>query len=72
MLGPLRDLRQDPLIVRGELAEEALEDAVIAGHEKYAGGFEFRIGPAQDEAPGGKKDDRDRKDPGAPPPPPAS
>lgn len=33
-------------------------------------GFEFRIGPAQDEAPGGKKDDRDRKAPGTPPPPP--
>jgi choline/carnitine/betaine transport len=47
----MKDLRQDPLIVRGELAEEAVEDAVIAGHEKYAGDFEIRIGPAQDEAP---------------------
>jgi hypothetical protein len=64
----LRDLRQDPLIVRSELAEQAVEEAVIAGHEKYAGGFEIRIGPAQDEAPGGTKDDRDRKDPAAPPP----
>ncbi|MCS0638004.1 BCCT family transporter [Streptomyces sp. LP05-1] len=41
----LRDLRQDPLIVRGEVAEEAIESAVIAGHEKYAGEFEIRIGP---------------------------
>ncbi|MFJ8076962.1 BCCT family transporter [Streptomyces sp. NPDC096176] len=41
----MRDLRQDPLIVRGELAEEAVETAVIAGHEKYAGDFEIRIGP---------------------------
>lgn len=64
----LRDLRQDPLIVRSELAEEAVEEAVVAGHEKYAGGFEIRIGPAQDEAPGETKDDRDRNDPGAPPP----
>jgi hypothetical protein len=41
----MRDLRQDPLIVRGEIAEEAVESAVIAGHEKYAGEFEIRIGP---------------------------
>ncbi|MFF8382079.1 BCCT family transporter [Streptomyces kanasensis] len=47
----MKDLRKDPLIVRGELAEEAVEDAVIAGHEKYAGDFEIRIGPARDEAP---------------------
>ncbi len=64
----LRDLRKDPLIVRGELAEEAMEDAVIAGHEKYAGEFEIRIGPAQDDAPAATKEDRDRKDdPGTPP-----
>ncbi|MFJ2592446.1 hypothetical protein [Streptomyces erythrochromogenes] len=64
----LRDLRKNPLIVRGELAEEAMEEAVIAGHEKYAGEFEIRIGPAQDEAPGATKADRDRKDdPGTPP-----
>ncbi|GAA2502497.1 BCCT family transporter [Streptomyces gobitricini] len=48
----MRDLRRDPLIVRGELAEEAVEEAVIAGHEKYAGDFEIRIGPIRDEAPG--------------------
>ncbi|CAL9317969.1 Glycine betaine transporter BetP [Streptomyces sp. SudanB25_2051] len=47
----MKDLRRDPLIVRGELAEEAVEEAVIAGHEKYAGDFEIRIGPAQGEAP---------------------
>ncbi|MFI6105357.1 BCCT family transporter [Streptomyces sp. NPDC051310] len=41
----MRDLRKDPLIVRGQLAEEAVEEAVIAGHEKYAGDFEIRIGP---------------------------
>ncbi|WP_432040653.1 BCCT family transporter [Streptomyces cucumeris] len=42
----LRDLRSDPLIVRGEKGEEAVEMAVIAGHEKYDGEFEIRIGPA--------------------------
>ncbi|WP_199550491.1 BCCT family transporter [Streptomyces sp. N35] len=42
----MRDLRKDPLIVRGEMGEEAVEMAVIAGHEKYDGEFELRIGPA--------------------------
>ncbi|MEV5778066.1 BCCT family transporter [Streptomyces antimycoticus] len=42
----LKDLRRDPLIVRGERGEEAVEMAVIAGHEKYDGEFEIRIGPA--------------------------
>ncbi|MEU8826973.1 BCCT family transporter [Streptomyces sp. NPDC048636] len=42
----MRDLRRDPLIVRGERGEEAVEMAVIAGHEKYDGEFEIRIGPA--------------------------
>ncbi|MET9427244.1 BCCT family transporter [Streptomyces sp. NPDC003036] len=50
----MRDLRQDPLIVRGELAEEAVEEAVIAGHEKYAGEFEIRIGPAEPDAGHGR------------------
>ncbi|MFJ8647691.1 BCCT family transporter [Streptomyces sp. NPDC093546] len=50
----MRDLRRDPLIVRGELAEEAVEEAVIAGHEKYAGEFEIRIGPAEPDAGHGR------------------
>ncbi|WSF15742.1 BCCT family transporter [Streptomyces sp. NBC_01353] len=41
----MRDLRHDPLIVRGEVGEEVIELAVIAGHEKYDGDFELRIGP---------------------------
>ncbi|WP_230424052.1 BCCT family transporter [Streptomyces radicis] len=41
----MRDLRQDPLILRGERGEEAVEMAVIAGHERYNGDFELRIGP---------------------------
>ncbi|WP_420082082.1 BCCT family transporter [Streptomyces sp. JL4002] len=63
----LRDLRRDPLIVRVELAEEAVEDAVVAGHEKY-GDFEIRIGPAHDETPRKPKDGGEGTDPGAPPP----
>ncbi|WP_326595397.1 BCCT family transporter [Streptomyces sp. NBC_01803] len=41
-----RDLRQDPLIIRGQQCTEAIETAVVAGHEKYDGDFELRIGPA--------------------------
>ncbi|POX38115.1 BCCT transporter [Streptomyces sp. Ru73] len=42
----LKDLRSDPLIVRGQIGEEVIEAAVVAGHEKYEGDFEIRIGPA--------------------------
>ncbi|MFI9227516.1 BCCT family transporter [Streptomyces rimosus] len=41
----LKDLRRDPLIVRGQKGEEVVELAVIAGHERYDGDFEIRIGP---------------------------
>ncbi|NGO67997.1 BCCT family transporter [Streptomyces boncukensis] len=41
-----RDLRRDPLILRGEIGEEAVGSAVIAGSELYDGDFEIRIGPA--------------------------
>ncbi|MEU6483771.1 BCCT family transporter [Streptomyces sp. NPDC046887] len=63
----MRDLRRDPLIVRGEIAEEAVEEAVIAGHEKYSGDFEIRIGPGDDApasgaAPAPKPVDEPRKD----------
>ncbi|MFG2223043.1 BCCT family transporter [Streptomyces sp. NPDC048644] len=44
----MRDLRSDPLIVRGQRGEEAVEMAVIAGHEQYDGDFEFRIGPGSE------------------------
>lgn len=42
----LKDLRSDPLIVRGQKGEEAIEAAVVAGHEQYEGEFEIQIGPA--------------------------
>ncbi|MEU6707636.1 BCCT family transporter [Streptomyces wuyuanensis] len=45
----MRDLRHDPIIVRGERGEEAVDLAVIAGHEKYDGDFELRIGPMPPE-----------------------
>ncbi|WP_420894699.1 BCCT family transporter [Streptomyces alboflavus] len=44
----MRDLRHDPLIVRGEHGTEAVEKAVIAGHEQYGvGEFELQIGPSE-------------------------
>ncbi|WP_432196818.1 BCCT family transporter [Streptomyces sp. bgisy027] len=41
----MRDLRRDPVIVRGEMGSEAVELAVIAGHKEYDGEFEIKIGP---------------------------
>ncbi|MGY0020008.1 BCCT family transporter [Streptomyces sp. cg35] len=41
----MRDLRRDPLIVRGDMGNEVVEAAVVAGHEQYGGEFEIRIGP---------------------------
>ncbi|WP_055596116.1 BCCT family transporter [Streptomyces hirsutus] len=41
----MRDLRRDPAIVRREVGSEAVDLAVIAGHTKYDGEFELRIGP---------------------------
>ncbi|SEF73188.1 choline/carnitine/betaine transport [Nonomuraea solani] len=43
-----RDLRHDPLILRGQRGEEAVESAVINGHELYDGDFELVIIPAAD------------------------
>ena len=43
----MRDLRRDPLIVRHEIGDEAVELAVIKGHRRYDGAFEFRIGPGE-------------------------
>jgi choline/carnitine/betaine transport len=41
----MRDLRSDPLVVRGEMAGEAVEMAVVEGHKKYDGEFQIRVGP---------------------------
>ncbi|MFJ8630053.1 BCCT family transporter [Streptomyces sp. NPDC093568] len=41
----MRDLRRDPIIVRTEMGSEAVELAVIAGHKKYDGDFEIKVGP---------------------------
>ncbi|MET9518954.1 BCCT family transporter [Streptomyces sp. NPDC002994] len=62
-LALMRDLRQDPLIVRGEIAEEAVESAVIAGHEKYAGEFEIRIGPGPEAGTTPGEEDERKKNP---------
>ncbi|MEU3749857.1 MULTISPECIES: BCCT family transporter [Streptomyces] len=48
----MRDLRRDPLIVRGEVGVEVVELAVIAGHEQYDGDFELRIGPGTSDTDG--------------------
>jgi choline-glycine betaine transporter len=45
----MRDLRGDPLIVRGEIGDEAVDMAVIEGHRLYDGDFEIRIGPVEAE-----------------------
>ncbi|WP_051855819.1 BCCT family transporter [Streptomyces sp. NRRL B-1347] len=42
----MKDLRHDPLIVRGEHGTDAVERAVLAGHEQYDGDFELQIGPS--------------------------
>ncbi|MFH8607135.1 BCCT family transporter [Streptomyces sp. NPDC018029] len=61
----MRDLRHDPLIVRGEHGTEVLEKAVIAGHEHHDGDFELRIGPARDDTGDGDgpEQDNDPADP---------
>ncbi|MER6015588.1 BCCT family transporter [Streptomyces bluensis] len=41
----MRDLRRDPVIVREEMASEAVESAVIVGQKRYDGDFEIKIGP---------------------------
>ncbi|KOG36849.1 BCCT transporter [Streptomyces viridochromogenes] len=48
----MRDLREDPLIVRGEVGREVVEVAVIAGHQKYDGDFELTIGPGTPDGDG--------------------
>jgi hypothetical protein len=42
-----RDLRRDSVIVREEMASEAVEFAVIQGHKRYDGEFAIRIGPGR-------------------------
>ncbi|WP_405386894.1 BCCT family transporter [Streptomyces sp. NBC_01102] len=58
----MRDLRQDPMIVRREFGVEAVESAVIEGHAKYDGDFEIRIGPGTAEI---TTDRRHKEDPSA-------
>lgn len=52
----MRDLRHDPLIVRGEHGTDAVEKAVIAGHEQYDGDFELRIGPSDTSGNGDEEE----------------
>ncbi|MCX4392348.1 BCCT family transporter [Streptomyces sp. NBC_00053] len=67
----MRDLRQDPLIVRREFGVEAVESAVIEGHAKYAGDFEIRIGPGGSQITTGLHEDHGPdRDPAGPADPP--
>ena len=43
----MRDLRRDPVVVREQMGSEAVEMAVMEGHKKYDGEFEFRVGPGR-------------------------
>ncbi|QNS03121.1 BCCT family transporter [Streptomyces xanthii] len=66
----MRDLRQDPLIVRGDMGIEVVEAAVVAGHEKYGGEFEIRIGPGDSlETAGDPIGKHLHREPGAEPDP---
>ncbi|MFI0357163.1 BCCT family transporter [Actinomadura sp. 9N407] len=55
----MRDLRTDPLILRGERGEEAVESAVIAGHHLYDGDFELGVVPSTANGATAARDDRD-------------
>jgi len=47
-----KDLRQDPLVRRGQRAEIAIEEAVEFGTQKYGDGFYLRVKPHKDDSPG--------------------
>ncbi|MEU6159879.1 BCCT family transporter [Streptomyces sp. NPDC047130] len=47
----MRDLRRDPLMLREEAANEALEDAVVQGYRKFDGDFELQVRPSQGTGP---------------------
>ncbi|MEO3754065.1 BCCT family transporter [Streptomyces sp. B6B3] len=55
----MRDLRRDPLILRGEKGDEVMEMAVIQGHQRYDGDFEISIAPGNGVTP---EDARQRAD----------
>ena len=46
-----KDLREDPLVRRGQRAEVAIEEAVEFGTQKYGDGFYLRVKPHRAESP---------------------
>ena len=46
-----KDLREDPLVRRGQRAEIAIEQAVEFGTQKYGDGFYLRVKPHKDDGP---------------------
>lgn len=47
----VRDLHQDPMVVRRKYGEEAVEQAVITGVTEHGDGFALAVEPADPEAP---------------------
>ena len=45
-----KDLREDPLVRRGQRAEIAIEEAVEFGTQKYGDGFYLRVKPHKDDS----------------------
>ncbi|MGI8310006.1 BCCT family transporter [Saccharopolyspora hattusasensis] len=43
----MKDLREDPLMQRGEKGAQVLERAVIAGTERHGGEFQLEVGPTK-------------------------
>ncbi|WP_190818737.1 BCCT family transporter [Saccharopolyspora pogona] len=43
----MKDLREDPLMQRGEKGAQVLEQAVIAGTERHGGDFQLEVGPTE-------------------------
>ncbi|MGW3467451.1 BCCT family transporter [Saccharopolyspora sp. NPDC000995] len=46
----MKDLREDPLMQRGEKGAQVLEQAVIAGTERHGGEFQLEVGPAEEDS----------------------
>ncbi len=49
----MKDLREDPLMQRGEKGAQVLEQAVIAGTERH-GDFQLEVGPAEEDSKPGR------------------
>jgi choline-glycine betaine transporter len=55
-----KDLQTDPMVVRGRLGEEMVEDAVLTGVEEHDGEFVLVVERAEPSDAPGEPEDRDR------------